>query len=167
LKPTKEQRMKPHLETRSYTNFILSVIAVLLLLITFNLYRVQVSGNAVAQTTGESPSDATQGVRFGRPGRNAPIDTSNVAQTQDTAVAAATNSVAEANRDIAAAIRELAAAVKGVNFNPTPGGATPLGTANTTLGATATNTSRPEPPADATRPTIEVSPSVSPTGGNR
>lgn len=153
--------MKPSLDTRMYTNFILTLIGVLLLLITFNLYRVPVAGSAMAQTTGESPSQASQSARFSRPGRTAPVDVSNVAQTQDTAVAAATNNVAEANRDIAAAIRELATGVKGIKF-PEVGG-----TANATLGATATNTSRPEPPADATRPTIEIAPSTSPTGGNR
>lgn len=161
--------MNPKIETRSYTNVILSIIAVLLLLITLNLYRVQVGTNAMAQTTGESPSQASQGVKFSRPGRNAPIDVSNVAQTQDTAVAAATNNVADALKDIAAAIRELNDGLKGINI-ATPGSAAAVptaGTANATLGASATNTSRPEPPSDATRPTIEISPSVSPTGGNR
>jgi hypothetical protein len=148
-----------------YTNFILTIIAVLLMLLTLNLYKVQVGSNAYAQVTGESPSQATQGSRFSRPGRNAPVDVGNVAQTQDTAVAAATNAVAEANHDIATAIRELAAAVKGVKFGaPAAPGA--QGTANTTLGAEATNSSRPSPPADATRPTVEVGP-ASPTGGNR
>ncbi|MGI8906530.1 MAG: hypothetical protein ACR2IE_08580 [Candidatus Sumerlaeaceae bacterium] len=154
--------MKLSLDTRMYTNFILTAIAVLLLLITLNFYRVQVSSAAIAQTTGDSPSQASQGARFSRPGRNAPVDVSNVAQTQDTAVAAATNNVAEANRDIAAAIRELVTGIKGINLAPAT-----QGTANATLGATATNTSRPEPPADATKPVIEMSPSQSPTGGNR
>lgn len=150
--------MKPKLDTRIYTNFILTVIATLLLLLTLNTYKVSMGNSAYAQDQDMDGPQAIQGNRFSRPGRSAPVDVSNVPQVQDTAVAAATSEIAAANRDIAAAIRELSRGVETAStaYQNAPRPAA----ANVTMGAEATNTQRPQPPADATRPIIEVGPTV-------
>lgn len=96
------------LDSRSYTNFILTVIAVLLLALALHAYRVSLTSNAFAQ----EPTPLIK--RFATPGRGAPIDISNVAQTQDVAVAQATSEVAAANREIAVAINELGRSVQGL-----------------------------------------------------
>jgi len=146
--------MKLKMDTRLYTNFILSVIAVLLLALTLGELGVTFGRNAQAQQVDFN----AQGSRFARPGRSAPVDVSNISQTQDTAVAAATSEIAAANRDIAAAIRELARGVEvaGNAIQTSPRS----GSANVTTGEGATRTFRPTTPEDATRPTVEVAPSV-------
>jgi hypothetical protein len=92
--------MKPTLDTRTFTNFMLTAIAVLLAAIALHLYRVDFAQTARAQSG------------FSATGKSAPLDLSSVPQTQDVAVAAATREVADANRDIAAALRELAKSVE-------------------------------------------------------
>ena len=102
--------MKSRFSTTAYLNSVLTVIAVLLLALTLNAYRVPVASSAQAQE---------RQVQFKEPGA-AParptIDTTNIASTQDLAVASATGEVASANREIAQAIRELAEAVKGLSL---------------------------------------------------
>lgn len=97
--------MKTPVSPAAYTNAILTVIAIALVLLVVNAYRVDVASPAQAQTMGSAFSSTS-----GR--TSAPVDTSNVAQVQDTAVAGATREVADANRAIAEAIRELAKAVQ-------------------------------------------------------
>ncbi len=148
--------MKLKMDTRIYTNFILSVIAIALIALTLNQYGIQIGPSARAQDEVDLNAPTTN--RFARPGRSAPTDVSNVPQTQDTAVAAATSEVAAANRDIAAAIRELA---RGVETAGTAVQTAPRsGAANVTTGAGSTDTYAPTTPADATRPVIEVGPTI-------
>jgi hypothetical protein len=114
--------MRLHLDTKTYTNFILSVIALLLLANAIPMVADLRAQDAEPQITPPAAS------RFSRPGRSAPLDLGNVAQVQDSALAAATTDVAMANRDIAAAIRELARSVSEVRggleaLRPVPGGA--------------------------------------------
>lgn len=88
--------MKLSIGSQTYTNVILTMIAVLLLALAFDAYRVSVLPAAQAQQSGsifQKPQDES--------GQNG-----NVSQTQDVAVAAATREVAVANREIAGAIRE-------------------------------------------------------------
>lgn len=99
--------MKTPVSPGAYTNAILTVIAITLVLLVVHAYRVDVASPVQAQTMGSAFSSTS-----GR--TSAPVDTSNVAQVQDTAVAGATREVAEANREIATAIRELAKAVQSV-----------------------------------------------------
>jgi hypothetical protein len=89
--------MKMSPDTRLYTNAMLTVIAVLLLALTLNAYRVGIVASATAQAPGSI---------MNRESRAEP--SVNVSQTQDLAVAAATREVADANREVASAIRELA-----------------------------------------------------------
>lgn len=148
--------MKLQMDTRIYTNFILSVIAALLLALTLHQYGVSLVPTARAQ---DSQVDMTgqPTTRFARPGRSAPTDVSNVPQMQDTAVAAATHEVAAANRDIAAAIRELA---RGVETYSSTIQTAPRNPANVTTGATRTDTTAPTMPADATRSATELGPVI-------
>ena len=98
-------------ETRAYTNMILTVIAVMLVALVFNVYRIGVASPAQAQSTttgGRGPVNA-----FSSTGRSAPADLQTGQVTQDVAVAAATSEVAAANRDIAAALRECAKSISG------------------------------------------------------
>ncbi len=97
--------MKPRLTTTAYTNAILTVIAAALVLLTLHVYRVEFASPAQAQALKPVFGQPSTGVS------RAAVDTGNIAQSQDLAVAAATSEVAQANRDIAAAIRELAKAV--------------------------------------------------------
>jgi hypothetical protein len=122
--------MTSRLNNRAYLNFILTVIAVLLLALTLNAYRVSIASSAHAQgrlsDIGFSSPEATAGASVAK--RAAPIDVSNIATTQDLAVAGATAEVASANREIAQAIRELALAIAGIGpFQP--GVAPPLAAA--------------------------------------
>ena len=87
--------MKLHLDTRMYTNVILTVIALLLLALCLNVYQVSVTPSACAQTGSK-------------------IDTT-IPQTQDVAVARATEMVADANRDIADAIKQLSKSVETIS----------------------------------------------------
>ncbi|MCX7719560.1 MAG: hypothetical protein N2111_14315 [Candidatus Sumerlaeaceae bacterium] len=91
--------MKMSPDSRLYTNAVLTVIAVLLLALVANAYRV----SFVSEATAQSPSSAFSSGRTASPEPDV-----NVSQTQDLAVAAATREVADANREVASAIRELA-----------------------------------------------------------
>lgn len=103
--------MRLHLDTRTYTNFILTVIAVMLIALTLQQYGISVSSKAIAQDAVAPDATPALGNRFGRPGSSAPADFSNISQVQDPAVASATQEVAAANREIAGAIRDLAHSV--------------------------------------------------------
>lgn len=103
--------MRPRITTRLYTNCILTAIAVLLGLLTLHSYRIAITPSAYAQDEEADPTPLGSR-RFSAPGRSAPLDLSNVSQTQDTAVAAATTEVASANREIASALREVAIAIR-------------------------------------------------------
>lgn len=120
--------MGKSMETRAYTNFILTVIAALLLALTVHAYRLTDAPAAHAQEFGETLT---------QPRAPEPA----VAQQQDLAVAAATNNVAAANKEIANAIRDLAGAVADVRLNaagpaaaPAAGAAAPVGAGTIELG---------------------------------
>ena len=134
--------MKPALDTRTYTNFALTAIAVLLAAITLHLYKVGVATDAQAQSSSG----------FGTSGKSAPIDLSNIPQTQDVAVAAATREVADANRDIATALRELSKSVEGA------GSAVSAATTSAAKGGSAAGpaTGGSTSGYSAERPTIEM-----------
>lgn len=127
--------MKSRLETRAYTNALLTVIALLLIALTIHAYKVSLSSPAYAQTRSEvderwGASTRQQPATMGNTvitKRAEPVDVSNIAMVQDPAVAGATTEVAAANRDIAAAIRELATAVSAIG--PAIGNATGSGAA--------------------------------------
>lgn len=149
--------MKMHTNTITYTNFVLTVIAVLLLAGTVKEYGVPLIASVHAQDASPQITPPATS-RFSRPGRSAPLDLGNVAQTQDTAVASATNEVAAANRDIAAAIRELArsmqdvgAAIRTIQQTAVVTGA-PVGAAVGASGAV---------PVPANKSVIEVGPPAS------
>ncbi len=101
--------MKSYLARRWYTNFILTVIAILFAASLLAQYGGRLSGTSTAYAQEMQPR---LGAGFSAPGKSAPVDTSNVATVQDLAVAGATAEVAAANREIASAIRELAKAVQ-------------------------------------------------------
>jgi hypothetical protein len=107
--------MKSYLTKRWYTNFILTVIAVLLGISCLSQYlkSVSICDKAYAQ---DFPARTSS---FSSPGKSAPVDTSNVATVQDLAVARATSEVAAANREIASAVRDLAKAVQDLGANIT------------------------------------------------
>jgi hypothetical protein len=90
--------MRVRLDTRTYTNAVLTVIACLLVMLALHCYRVSVVSSATAQTmigTDRAASDRDPTVRY----------------TEDRALAEATRDVAAANREIAAAIQDLARSV--------------------------------------------------------
>ena len=98
--------MTPRIDTRTYTNVILTVIAILMAGLAAQQLGLNVLGTAKAQTNSRYTTPNVSQTATG-----AVID-STIPQTQDVAVAQATMAVADSNRDIAAAIRELAGAVK-------------------------------------------------------
>ncbi len=105
--------MSLRIDTRTYTNTILTVIAVFLCLLVFHAYRISVVSDAQAQmiqTPRPTPSLGTGG--FSPPGHRAPIDGSNAQLVQDVAVAGATAQVAAANVQIADALRDVASAIR-------------------------------------------------------
>ena len=83
--------MKLQFDSRTYTNFILSVIALLLLVLSLKAYQVAVTPSAYAQN---------QNSGYSTGGRSAPVDLSTVSMTQDIAVSEATKQVAAANQQI-------------------------------------------------------------------
>lgn len=135
--------MIPRIDTRMYTNLILTAIALLLFAGAAREFGVGFSESAHAQRqrTAENLERTGTGV----------LVNESIPQTQDLAVAAATSEVAASNLDIAAAIRELALAVR----EGTSDIGTALGQA-ATAGATAPTTIAPARPTE--RPTIEVGP---------
>lgn len=135
--------MRIKVDTRVYTNCILTVIAVILLLLGLQAYRVSIVSNANAQNT---PVIATPMFRVGEHSmdqRTGSQQSGPVPQSEDRAVAGATADVASANRDIAAAIRELAVSVNSVADairgnaagGPHPGVAAPAGSMGPGSGA--------------------------------
>lgn len=90
--------MKSHMDSRIYTNVMLTVIAVMLVALGMKVYDVSFANTAQAQQPASAFKTSTT-----TPG----VD-SNVAQSQDLAVAAATQSVATSNREIANAINGVA-----------------------------------------------------------
>lgn len=135
--------MIPRIDTRMYTNLILTAIALLLFAGAAREFGVSFSESAHAQRQRTVPNiDRTEtGV----------VVDSTIPQTQDVAVASATSEVAASNRDIAAAIRELAVAVRE--------GTTGIGNAmGQAAAAGAAAPAAPAPARPTERPTIEVGP---------
>ena len=97
-----------------YTNFILTIIAILLGAL---VLTQQGRSNWHVASLGYAQELSSRSSSFSSPGKSAPVDTSNVATVQDLAVAGATSEVASANREIAAAIRDLAKAVQDLGNN--------------------------------------------------
>lgn len=109
--------MSLRIDTRTYTNMILTVIAVFLFLLVLHAYRISVVTGAQAQAVGphgltNTSTSGRGGTGFATTGRSAPVDVQNAPVVQDIAVAAATAEVAAANRDIAAALRDVAKAIE-------------------------------------------------------
>lgn len=132
--------MIPRIDNRMYTNLMLTVIAAVLVAGAAQQFGVTFTGDAQAQTRRTVPS-------LDQTATGVVID-SNIPQTQDVAVAAATSEVAASNREIAAAILELAEAVR-------------TGTASLRGAITAAPAASPATPASATpaeRPTVQVGP---------
>lgn len=98
--------MKLRIDTRIYTNLVLTVIAAVLVASAVQNYGVNLTQNAQAQKI-RNPADND----LARSATGVPIDTT-IPQTQDVAVAAATSQVAAANREIAVALHEVAAAIR-------------------------------------------------------
>ena len=113
--------MKTPVSPAAYTNAILTVIAIALVLLVVNAYRVDVASPAQAQPA-QSYSQSKNLYDLGRPSANtspgssrAPVDASNAPMSIDPVSAAAIHEVATANRAIAEAIRELACIATQVN----------------------------------------------------
>lgn len=138
--------MIPRIDTRVYTNVVLTVIAAVLVAGTLQQNGLSLVPSAQAQLRDnrDNISRTANGVAVA----------TNIPQTQDVAVAAATSEVAESNREIAAALKEVAVAIReGMRDLQTglrstsPAAAAPAGSASPVAPA----------PAPANRPTIEVS----------
>lgn len=136
--------MIPRIDTRMYTNMVLTAIALLLFAGAAKEFGVGFTDAAHAQRQRTVPDVA-------RTDTGVLVDT-NIPQTQDVAVAAATSEVAVANREIAAAILRLAEAVRE--------GTGEIGRAvGRSAGAGTTAAGGATVPATASeRPTIEVGP---------
>lgn len=129
--------MNLRIDTRTYTNMILTVIAVFLFALVLHAFRIAVAPNAQAQPAvgphglTNTTTSGRGGTGFAASGRSAPVDAQNAPVIQDIAVAAATTEVAAANRDIAAALRDVAKAIEGIGaamgpgFGPSVVGTTP------------------------------------------
>ena len=94
--------MIPRIDTRMYTNMVLTVIAVVMLATTAQQFGVNIIGSVTAQNTARNLQETATGVA---------ID-STIPQTQDVAVAQATAAVAAANQQIAEALRDVATAIR-------------------------------------------------------
>lgn len=136
--------MIPSINTRTYTNLILTAIAAVLITSTIQQHRLPLISQAHAQREVGNVSRTATGV---------PID-NTIPQTQDVAVAAATSEVAAANREIAEALRLLAQSITDGatdirsaigRQSPAPAGSAPAAT-----------TTAPSNPANTARPVIEV-----------
>ncbi len=145
--------MKPRMDTRMYTNLLLTAIALLMLLGLARDYGVGLLGSAQAQVTRSGLDAVRRNVDdLERTGTGVVVD-STIPQSQDVAVAAATSEVAASNRDIAAAIRELAMAVREGTGNIKSA----MGGSAGASGTAPTATSNPAV-VPAERPMIEVAP---------
>lgn len=131
--------MRRQISTRSYTNFILTAIAVLLLALTIHAYQLSFTGSAYAQDSSIYKPGSGPGRGFAKAGAQGPDEVNSPIQG-DTAVAAATNNVAAANREVAAAIRQLSDALQGM--------APALASKQGTAGPGASNSSAPETTVD-------------------
>jgi hypothetical protein len=138
--------MKTRVDSRIYTNMILTVIAVLLLTLSLHEWKVGVVASANAQS-----APMGTGTSFNQQVRHPPVEGTNIPQVQDAGLAAATLEVANANRDIAAALRELGKSIEtagtGVSTAMKGRAASATGTASGTSAAAA-----------ADRPVVEVGP---------
>lgn len=94
--------MIPRIDTRMYTNMVLTVIAVVMLATTAQQFGLNIIGSVTAQNTARNLQETATGVT---------ID-NTIPQTQDVAVAQATAAVAAANTQIAEALRDVAAAIR-------------------------------------------------------
>lgn len=137
--------MIPRIDTRMYTNLILTVIAFVLIAGAAQEFGVNFTENAQAQVRRNVPdlNQTATGIAYD----------SSIPQTQDVAVAAATSDVAASNREIAAAIRELATAVRDGADSIKSGM-----TGNAAAKAGAAPARSTAAPASTERPTIEVAP---------
>jgi hypothetical protein len=141
-------RMKVRIDTRLYTNLVLTVIAAVLVAGAAQQYGMSLLPSAQAQFAKRDVRDDLT-----RTATGVPIDTT-IPQTQDVAVASATSEVAASNREIAAALKEVAAAIREglgdikTGMNRANGTIAPAGSA------------APAAPAasSGTRPTVEVGP---------
>lgn len=131
----------PRIDTRMYTNLVLTVIAVVLLASTAQQYGVPFLPSAQAQlrTTRDDISRTATGVA---------IDTT-IPQTQDVAVAAATTDVAASNREIAVALKEIAAALRD--------GMRDINSGLSHVSRPVSTSSSPAPVISGEKPTVEVS----------
>lgn len=135
--------MIPTINTRTYTNIVLTAITAILITNTIQQHHLPIITQAHAQREVGNISRTATGV---------PID-NTIPQTQDVAVAAATSEVAAANREIAEALRLLAQSITD--------GATDIRTAIGRQSPTPTTnappaTTTPANPTNTTRPVIEV-----------
>lgn len=135
--------MTPRIDTRMYTNLVLTAIALLMLGGVARDYGVGIVGSAQAQVA--------RGVtdNIGATATGVVYD-ANIPQTQDVAVAAATSAVAASNLEIAAAIRELALAVREGASDVSKG----MQRSSNSSAAPATAPSASSVPSE--RPTVEV-----------
>lgn len=136
--------MIPRIDTRVYTNLVLTVIAAVLV-----AGALQQNGLSLVPTAQAQLRDTRDSLN--RTATGVPIDT-NIPQTQDVAVASATSEVAAANREIAVALKEVAVAIREGMRDMQTG----LRSANAVAPAPAGSAAAPAP-APANRPTVEVS----------
>lgn len=106
--------MNIRFDTRTYTNMILTGIAVLLLAVVLQSYRISVVTPVQAQPNNYDPRSRRAPIGSSQPGVT---DRDNYPIVQDIAVAAATQEVAVANREIAAALRDVAKAITALGGN--------------------------------------------------
>lgn len=125
--------MIPRIDTRMYTNIILTVIAIMLMAMAFQTFKINVTQNAQAQI-------------------QAPTINTSIPQTQDVAVAAATTQVAVSNQEIAKALIEVARAIDSAGSSIARSG----GNTNAASAAPAANVQSPARGTE--RPTVEVNP---------
>ncbi len=104
-------RMIPRVDTRMYTNLMLTIIALVLVAMVAREFGFGVVGTAQAQQQSRDSIARRNVPDLERTDTGVVID-SQIPQTQDVAVAQATSEVAASNREIAAAIQDLASAVR-------------------------------------------------------
>lgn len=139
--------MRPRIDTRIYTNLVLTVIAAVLVASAVQDYSVSVVSNAQAQNVRyNQQNDLSQSAT------GVPIDTT-IPQTQDVAVAAATSQVAASNREIAAALHEVATAIReGIDSL----GSTMRSVNNASAGQSAPAARSAAPASSSATPSVEV-----------
>lgn len=127
--------MIPRIDSRIYTNLVLTVIAVVMLATAAQQVGINIVGSAGAQSAqARNVQQTATGVT---------ID-STIPQTQDVAVAQATSEVAASNREIAAAIRELAIALRESSADVKSAIGRPAAASSTTGAAPAEPAERPQ-----------------------